>query len=174
MLTQAHLDYLGHLVASLFDPLWPGGASTARMIDRDRELPPSVASQADEGDRMALQIARGLFQLWLILSLLWIGAVGIIWRELPWASAFHQNDAPPIAQDAEREAPAMRRVQSADGVIHEFPAGTDDAAIDRAMKEYARWRAIQFAAMVTLTPPAFVLVAGWAFVWAFRGFLNSS
>jgi hypothetical protein len=29
------------------------------------------------------------------------------------------------------------RVQSADGVVHEFPAGTPDTAIDRAMKTYA-------------------------------------
>lgn len=31
-----------------------------------------------------------------------------------------------------------RKVQSADGVIHEFPDGTPDTAIDKAMKEYAK------------------------------------
>ena len=31
-----------------------------------------------------------------------------------------------------------KRVQSADGVIHEFPDGTPDAAIDKAMADYAR------------------------------------
>jgi len=27
---------------------------------------------------MALRVARGLFRLWLVLSVLWIGAVGIV------------------------------------------------------------------------------------------------
>src|SRR5215471_21423790 len=34
---------------------------------------------------MALRVARGLFRLWLILSALWIGAVGIVvWHEKNW------------------------------------------------------------------------------------------
>jgi hypothetical protein len=33
---------------------------------------------------MALRVARGLFRLWLVLSVLWIGGVGIVaWLEWP-------------------------------------------------------------------------------------------
>jgi hypothetical protein len=33
---------------------------------------------------MALRVARGLFRLWLVLSVLWIGGVGVVtWREYP-------------------------------------------------------------------------------------------
>lgn len=35
----------------------------------------------------------------------------------------------------------MIRAQSADGVMHEFPDGTDPAVIDRAMKQYAQQKA---------------------------------
>ena len=38
---------------------------------------------------MALRVARGLFRLWLVLSVLWIGGVGVAtWRDFadkkPW------------------------------------------------------------------------------------------
>ena len=33
---------------------------------------------------MALRVARGLFRLWLVLSVLWIGGVGVVtWRHFP-------------------------------------------------------------------------------------------
>ncbi|HET7083628.1 MAG TPA: hypothetical protein VFI23_02585 [Rhizomicrobium sp.] len=39
--------------------------------------------------------------------------------------------------DTQPTASTILRAQSADGVIHEFPAGTSQAVIDRVMKEYA-------------------------------------
>jgi len=37
-----------------------------------------------QGLQMALRVARGLFRLWLVLSALWIGGVGVVtWREYP-------------------------------------------------------------------------------------------
>ena len=36
---------------------------------------------------MALRLARGLFRLWLVLSVLWIGGVGYVtWQTLPSAN----------------------------------------------------------------------------------------
>jgi hypothetical protein len=33
---------------------------------------------------MALRVARGLFRLWLVLSVLWIGGLGIVtWQHFP-------------------------------------------------------------------------------------------
>lgn len=42
------------------------------------------------------------------------------------------------AQQGGRQSQAPVRAQSADGKIHEFPAGTSPAVIDRVMKDYAR------------------------------------
>lgn len=42
-------------------------------------------------------------------------------------------DAPPAAPSA----PRVMQVRSADGVLHEFPDGTDMAVVDRVMKNYA-------------------------------------
>src|SRR5262245_42846044 len=34
---------------------------------------------------MALRVARGLFRLWLVLSVLWIGGVSVVtWWTCPW------------------------------------------------------------------------------------------
>jgi hypothetical protein len=118
---------------------------------------------------MALRIAKGLFRLWLVLSVLWFGMIGIMSRELPWSTFRH---VPPVeASDVGQESPSTIRAVSADGVVHEFPAGTELAIIDRVIKDYTLQRRIQFAANAAIIPPLFVLMAGWAFVWACRGFL---
>jgi hypothetical protein len=42
---------------------------------------------------MALRIARGLFRVWLVLSVLWIGGVGVVtWRTFP------ENELPSICE----------------------------------------------------------------------------
>jgi len=42
------------------------------------------SSQQLEIPNMALRVARGLFRLWLVLSVLWIGGVGYVtWQTVP-------------------------------------------------------------------------------------------
>jgi hypothetical protein len=91
---------------------------------------------------MALRVARGLFRLWLVLSVLWIGGVGYVtWRDFP-KPGWGENDL--IAVD---------------------PAGTDF----RTLAE-ARRLVIWDASFLAFLPPAFVLALGSALVWASRGF----
>ena len=49
---------------------------------------------------MALRVARGLFRMWLVLSVLWIGGVGYVtWKGFPddWVSVCEQGEAPPAS-----------------------------------------------------------------------------
>ena len=42
---------------------------------------------------MALRVTRGLFRLWLVLSVLWIGGMGVVtWRTFPLL-----GDQPPLS-----------------------------------------------------------------------------
>ena len=87
-----------------------------------------------------MRVARGLFRLWLVLSVLWIGGVGVVtWRTFP-------SDEVGVAWSIvlDPEAP--------------------DWALGSAEK------AVRFATFLALIPPAFVLALGSALVWAFRGF----
>ena len=44
---------------------------------------------------MTLQVARGLFRLWLVLSVLWIGGVGVVtWPAFDPAKLAATKDAP--------------------------------------------------------------------------------
>jgi hypothetical protein len=101
---------------------------------------------------MALRIARGLFRLWLVLSVLWIGGVGAVtWRanERPPLESFLEEQGKP---DAPGTTPAPK---------NELPD---------APWVLERRSAVRFAVLLALVPPAFVLALGSAFVWAFRGF----
>jgi hypothetical protein len=143
---------------------------------------------------MALRIARGLFRLWLVLSVLWIGGVGTVtWSNLP-SDEWWRND--PIVQRAgPTPNPETIRVQSPDGQVHEFPAGTASDVIERVMKDY--WQsqtnkaatagtfdpaefaafkqraAIQTGVKLALIPPVLMLALGSALGWAFTGFRRS-
>jgi hypothetical protein len=103
---------------------------------------------------MALRVARGLFRLWLVLSVLWIGGVGIVtWYSLPPA---YENPKSWGAVAVEKENTT------------EF--NPDEYLAFKAAEE--RHSAIWHASLLAVLPPAFVLALGSAFVWAFRGFRN--
>jgi hypothetical protein len=101
---------------------------------------------------MALRFACGLFRLWLILSVLWIGGVGYVtWQEFPedWGA----ND--PIVE----EAPSKPRSDQFDPKKWLASKATEE-----------RRSAIWHASLLAFLPPAFVPALGSALVWAFRGF----
>jgi hypothetical protein len=103
---------------------------------------------------MALQVARGLFRLWLVLSVLWIGGAGVVtWRD------FQRNELPSYC-----ELPASERSET---LSFNCPAEARSAAIWRTE---ARPLIIWYGGALALVPPAVVLVLGSALVWAFRGF----
>jgi hypothetical protein len=93
---------------------------------------------------MALRIARGMFRLCLVLSVLWIGAVGVVtYSNLPARGLTDQEVG--------------------------LPAPPPGFVLDQP--DNGRWwRAVQTGAEIAIIPPVFILIAGAAFFWAFRGF----
>jgi hypothetical protein len=90
--------------------------------------------------------ARGLFRLWLILSVLWIGGVGwVTWKDFPddWVRVCEQGE-PPISC-------------LPPGFVIDPRPWWADPAIHRGI-------------VLAVVAPAFVLALGSALVWAFRGF----
>jgi hypothetical protein len=100
---------------------------------------------------MALRVARGLFRLWLVLSVLWIGGVGYVtWQTLPTV-------LPTIC-----DVPASERPDW----------GVDCSWLSRAKDKLGDEEGIhiQHGILFALVPPAFVLALGSALVWAVKGF----
>lgn len=111
---------------------------------------------------MALRIARGLFRLWLVLTVLWMGAVGTMawWHDSP-------HDWVVVS-----ECPA-----SPEGyVVHDPNPPPEGYVIDkpRCVTPVSLLSEVfvvnRNSAAMALIPPVFVLTVGAAFVWAFRGF----
>ena len=114
-------------------------------------------------NHMTLRVGRGLFRLWLILSVLWVvGMAFMAWESLDsidqietratskWDTSIPRNmfdGAPPDP----KEYPAAKA------------AASKTAAEDRRS---LFWR----ANLLTFLPPAFLLALGSTLVWAFRGF----
>jgi hypothetical protein len=94
---------------------------------------------------MALRVARGLFRLWLVLSVLWIGGVGIV----TWP-AFD-----PAKLAATKEFP--------------YTGDFDPKAFLEGRPQPERWSAAE-AALLSFAPPLLTLALGSASIWAFRGF----
>jgi hypothetical protein len=103
---------------------------------------------------MALRVARGLFRLWLVLSVLWIGGVGVVtWRTFPFT--------PEWAIECERPATEP----SEDVGCSWLEWARAQLVMDKEQRA-----ALQSAILLALVPPAFMLALGSALVWAFRGF----
>jgi hypothetical protein len=110
---------------------------------------------------MALRVARGLFRLWLVLSVLWIGGVAVeTWRHFPFDLLLTPGKAPPGEFDPDtflaRDLP-------------DFDASNPSKQYV-LVREKERRSAIWHASLLAFLPPAFLLALGSAVVWAFRGF----
>ena len=108
---------------------------------------------------MALRVARGLFRVWLVLSVLWIGGVGV----MTWGT-FPAEDPRRAALPSICDIPPNQRSKE----WSEF-----DCSWFYRLKEHfdPNQRAVlQTAVFLVLIPPAFVLALGSALVWAFKGF----
>jgi hypothetical protein len=122
---------------------------------------------------MALRVARGLFRLWLVLSVLWVGGVGIhAWLKFPdWI----------VVSVSQQPGKAIYEMRAPDGHTYKIE-GPEGATEEQARAEMIhqnphlgdlpekRRSAIWHAGVMALAPPAFVLALGSALIWAFRGF----
>src|SRR6266566_5004432 len=101
---------------------------------------------------MALRVARGLFRLWLVLSVLWIGGVGVVtWWTLP-------STPEPILWGAK---PVPENPPPPGFVIDPKPFDPDEF-LAKAHREERRAviAAIRFASVLALVPPVLLLALG--------------
>jgi hypothetical protein len=109
---------------------------------------------------MAWRIARGLFRLWLVLSVLWIGGVGVVtW----WTNEGWDWDAFSLAKSQEKNPPPP-------GFVIDPKPDATGAELEVAPWIVRRDAAVRFGVILALVPPVFLLALGSALVWAFRGF----
>jgi hypothetical protein len=108
---------------------------------------------------MALRIARGLFRLWLVLSVLWIGGVGIAkWRafSVDWIAVTQPGMFQYLIPKQNETKPAL----DPDQYLRDVKEREHRAYIE------ASWS----TSVLALVPPAFLLALGSALAWTFRGF----
>ena len=124
---------------------------------------------------MALQVARGLFRLCLVLSVLWVAGVGYLtWQTFPEDYVVLPSDLNARKQElrpGEFDPHEFLAPSDLNARKHELKPGEFDPhefLASRAAKE--RRSAIWHASLLAFLPPAFVLALGSTLVWAFRGF----
>jgi hypothetical protein len=104
--------------------------------------------------KMAVRVARGLFRLWLVLSALWIGGVGVeTWQTFPVYEFILPS-----------EAPDYRPPKPDEFDVNDFDKWVQARAATQ------RREALWMAALKSLAPPVLILALGSALIWAFRGF----
>jgi hypothetical protein len=98
---------------------------------------------------------RGLFRLWLILSVCWLVAVGAsTWATLP-------------------EVPGWAKEEKGDIVQGSSSREFDPKEFEAFKTSAERTERIKYAAVLAFAPPLIVVVLGAAFAWAITGFRPS-
>jgi hypothetical protein len=106
---------------------------------------------------MALRITRGLFRLWVVLSVLWVGGVGVsTWRNLPSTDL---PDAPWIKQRTDA-APVDSNPPPPDYVVDKPTAPVFDPT--KPYVELPDNAAIEHGVALAFIPPILVLAIGSA------------
>jgi len=137
---------------------------------------------------MALRVARRLFRLWLILSVLWFAVVAFIaWERFEYIdyqetrratagwdpsdprAGLHPNPSDPFTKrcPAGLNWPDRERLGCSKPTPEEVTVQKATASEETAEK---RQSTIWQLSLLAFLPPAFVLMLGSALVWAFRGF----
>jgi hypothetical protein len=136
---------------------------------------------------MALRVARGMFRLWLILSMLWLAVVAFMARDVfenidyaetrrataGWdpsdpLTGLHGNPSDPFTKRCSNLWwPDRERLDCSKPTPEEVAVQKATASKEAAEK---RQSTIWQLSLLAFLPPAFVLAFGSALVWAFRGF----
>ena len=103
---------------------------------------------------------RGLFRLWLVLSVCWIVAVGAF----TWATLPEVPSRPPAKEEK------SDIVQGESGPEFKFDPEAFEAFKRSAERSAERTERIKSAAVLAFAPPSIVIVLGVAFAWAIKGF----
>ncbi len=117
---------------------------------------------------MALRLRRGLFRLWLVLSVAWIGVVTVIvWQNPPSTSEEIWAHVDPKGRPDFSVLPSERRYSDADAESKFDPS----KPYDKFVGYRADWLgAVEIVAVAVFLPPIIVLICGSALFWAIKGF----
>jgi len=121
-----------------------------------------------------VRVASGLFRLWVVLSVLWLAAAGaytfVSYQNAPQHHLINGR----IAFD-DLEPAYEHCFRHSDGktvdISNDFISDEEQAQIVECERVVDRWQIVRDGLLIALCIPIIVLGLGWAFVWAFRGFL---
>src|SRR5262245_45464080 len=121
-----------------------------------------------------MRVARGLFRLWIVISVLWIvGVAAFTWSNWPPASLTDQEvglNTRPTECDGKNNDECMAILTR----LGKNPFDAFDLPAPQPGQEplYVAKRRdmLSFAAMTALAPPLVLLALGGALGWAFSGF----
>jgi hypothetical protein len=129
---------------------------------------------------MAIRLARGLFRLWFVFSLVWIAVVGLLtWRDfLQLPSSLPEGSeaaaAVEICSEAKSDTQCADLLKAAGknpfgAFFLEWKEGNLISAHgNRIGPASIQWN--QVPLVLSLSPPIVVLLVGSMLVWAFKGF----
>jgi len=126
---------------------------------------------------MALRVGRGLFRLWIIVSILWIGGVvAMTWWTFPAAVltdaevGLNTRPAECVGKNDDECVAILTRLGK-----NPFDA-FDPPPPPPGQPEFVanRRSAVLFAGIMALVPPLVLLAFGGALGWAFRGFRSNA
>jgi hypothetical protein len=121
-----------------------------------------------------MRVARGLFRLWIVISVIWIGGVvGVTWWIFPPAELTDQEvDQQPEECHGKSKDECKEIERRLGDLWWDVPFLNEPERRWNAALQYVSKRrsVISFAALAALVPPLVLLILGGAFGWAFRGF----
>jgi hypothetical protein len=120
-----------------------------------------------------MRVAAGLFRLWVVFSVLWLAGVGA------YTFVAYQDAAPPdltkghIFDDMLAAYEHCWDYRTNDGQKVDRSRFSNEALaqVAECEREADRWLILRSGALFALGIPIIILILGWGFVWAFRGFL---
>jgi hypothetical protein len=121
---------------------------------------------------MRVQVASGLFRLWVVISIMWLAVAGayvvvsyqnVEQHDLTKRGMF--DDLTPGYEHCWRSSYG-KKVESTDSISIE-----DLTRIAECERTVDQGQILKTGIPVALGIPIIVLVLGWGLVWAFRGFL---
>jgi len=124
---------------------------------------------------MRVRFAAGLFRLWVVFSILWLLAVGaytfVAYRDAVPPDLTHKqvifDDLIPAYEHCWDNRTSDGQKVDPTGKF----SGAALAQIAECEREADRWLILKSGILFAVGIPIIVLAFGWAFVWAFRGFL---
>ena len=117
---------------------------------------------------MAVRIARGLFRLWIIVSVLWVGGVAAAtWWTFPPAELTDEE----VGLNTRPTECNNKSNDECEAILTRLGKNPFDAFLPvPPPPAVTRRSAISFAAATALVPPLLLLPLGAALGWAFSGF----